>query len=394
MNELLARDRTESLAEYADRHELFDLFEGIVLRMVIERPDDVFQFMIDQLQKPKAHGVVIIGPPALGHAQIAEKVAQQLGVIYISTGKLLQTAIERQTSLGTQARTYLERRQYVPDNVMLGLVSARLQDPEIASKGFILEGFPRTREQAKGLLSRGYIPDRVVVLEAPDEAIVQQVINMRVDPTTNRVYHLVSDPPPNNPALLNRLIQRSTDTETAIRARLAQYWRHLPGVMASFSSESLRLLVYPEGAIKDEEQAVSEVIREIEKGKLSRAPRMMKLVLSGPPGAGKTEVARMLEQRCRAVAVSPRTAILEQISLRSVVGRQLAPYANNPDGAPEDQIIRLIANRLQNEDCRNQGWVLDGFPRTRQQLEKLREAGVWPNSHLEYCSLLQHRRHA
>ncbi|KND05022.1 uncharacterized protein SPPG_00702 [Spizellomyces punctatus DAOM BR117] len=379
MNELLPKDRAASLASYADKHELFDLFQSITSRMVMDRPDDVIQFLIEQLQKPTAQGIAVIGPPSSGQAKIAEQLALHLDAVHISAGRLLATAIERQTSLGTQARPYLERGEYVPDNVMLGLVTARLQDPEVGMRGFVLEGFPRTKEQAKGLISRGILPERVVVFDIPDETIVSRLTQTRIDPITNRMYHLTLDPPPQNPTILSRLIQRSTDTEAAVRTRLNQYRRHLFGIYSSFDKECLRKLVLPDGIIGHEEEALKEVISEVGKGRVTRAPRMMKVIVGGLPGSGKTSVARMIEKEFAVVCVSPRTVILEELSLGTGIGKELANYANNPDDAPDDQILQLIANRLKRQDCVDRGWVLDGYPRTKAQADALAEKGILPN---------------
>ncbi|TPX54498.1 adenylate kinase [Powellomyces hirtus] len=380
MNELLPRDGVEALAAYADKHELFDLFESITARMVIEKPDDVIQFMIEQLQKPETHGIVIIGPPTAGQARASEQLALHLDAVQISTGRLLSTAIERQTSLGSQARPYLERGDYVPDNIMLGLVSARLQDPEVMMRGFVLEGFPRTKEQAKGLISRGIIPTRVIVFDVPDEVVVENQTLLRIDPMTNRLYHARTAPPPDNPTILGRLIQRQTDTEAAVRARLSQYRRHVGGVLASFDKSRVRRIVFPEGVSEKGDEALSLLIQEVGNGRVSRAPRMIKAVVGGLPGSGKTEIAEMIAREFGVVAVSPRSVILEKMSLGAVDQESdIAKYAAIADNAPDDQVIPLIVARLKREDCMNQGWVLDGFPRTRAQAEGLREKGVMPN---------------
>ncbi|KAJ3158060.1 hypothetical protein HDU89_000443 [Geranomyces variabilis] len=379
MNELLSRDNIEELAAYADKHELFDLFETITARMVIERPDDVIQFLIEQLQKPETHNIVIIGPPTAGQGRVSEMLALRLDAVQISTGRLLSNAIERATSLGSQARPYLERGDYVPDDIMLGLVTARLQDPEVAMRGFVLEGFPRTKAQALGLIARGIVPTRVIVFDVPDPVVVEQQTGLRIDPMTNRLYHVRTNPPPDNPTIVGRLIQRVTDTEAAIAPRLRQFRSHVSGVLSAFDASRVRRVTFMEGVVSDEE-ALEMLVREVGNGRVSRAPRMVKCVVGGLPGSGKTEVAEMIAREFGVVAVSPRGVILEKLSLGAIpTDSELALCAAAADNAPDDQILPLIVARLKREDCMNRGWVLDGFPRTRAQADALREKGIMPN---------------
>ncbi|KAI9103257.1 adenylate kinase-domain-containing protein [Phlyctochytrium arcticum] len=379
MNELLPRDRAETLGTYADNHELFDLFQSIVSRMIIEKPDDVIQFMIEQLQKPNAQGIIIIGPPSAGQDKIAERLALHLDAVLISTGRLLANAIERQSSLGSQARPYLERGEYVPDNIMLGLVTARLQDPEVALRGFVLEGFPRTKEQAKGLISRGFLPARFVILDIPDDTIVSRATETRIDPITNRMYHLTNDPPPQNPAIQSRLIQRSTDTESVVRARLKQYRGHLMGVKSSFDASQFRKITMHKGIAGHENEALREIIREVGRGKITRAPRMLRVVVGGLPGSGKTSVAQMIAKEFGVICISPRLLLLEEISLNTRRGKELSKYIDNADEIPEKQLHAMITQKIRGEECRNNGWVLDGFPRSRAQVDALKEEGITPN---------------
>ncbi|KAJ3015606.1 hypothetical protein HKX48_004467 [Thoreauomyces humboldtii] len=397
MNELLPHDGIDALAAYADKHELFDLFESITARMVIEKPDDAIQFMIEQLQKPETPAIIMIGPPTAGQGPISEQLALHLDAVQICTGRLLATAIERQTSLGSQARPYLERGDYVPDNIMLGLVTARLQDPEIALRGYVLEGFPRTKQQATSLIARGYLPSRVIVIEVPDETIVQRQTQLRIDPLTNRLY----DSEPDNPTVRARLIQRHADTEPAVRSRLAQFRRHVTGVLSVFDKTKVRRIAFPKGVPDPPEEAVRTVVGEVTRGRVSRAPRMLKAVVAGLPGSGRTTVADMIAREFDVVSVSPRSVLLEQLSIGALDNSDIAAHINAPENAPDTQIVPLIVARLKRDDCTSRGWVLDGFPTTRAQADLLREKGILPNRMLvlraspETCQdRLQKRRRA
>ncbi|RKO92734.1 adenylate kinase-domain-containing protein [Blyttiomyces helicus] len=373
-HQLLGHERMEEFAAYADRHGIFNLLESIVARMLVEKPEDVMQFMMDALQKPKM--------VRNGWRVACASVARQLDVPHIWTGQLLRQAIEKQSSLGIQAKPFMERGQLVPDQIILGLVSARLQDPEIVQKGFVLEGFPRTREQGMAILRKGLLIDHIVCFEVPDDAIVQYATNLRYDPVTNRTYHLTMDPP-KAATVLSRLLQRPADTEVSVRRRLATYRRNQLGVSYCFPGR-MRRLTYPEVISGREEGVLHDVLAYLGTGPVTRAPRMFKVVVAGPPGSGKSRVAELIERKYGFVHVSPRIVLLEEVSAKSPIGIEYGSCVNDTSSVPEEVILNLICRRLNAPDCVGKGWILDDFPNTREQALALQEKGFVPNRERRY----------
>jgi adenylate kinase len=104
----------------------------------------------------------------------------------------------------------------VPDEVIIGVVKDRLLQPDCQTQGWLLDGFPRTKAQAEALASLGVSPSSFVLLNVPDELLVERVVGRRTDPETGKIYHLKYSPPPADvPA--DRLVQRSDDTEEKIK---------------------------------------------------------------------------------------------------------------------------------------------------------------------------------
>jgi adenylate kinase len=97
--------------------------------------------------------LVILGPPGAGKGTQAKRLSETLGVLHLSTGAMLRRAMDADTELGRLARPFVEAGELVPDDVMLGVVEHVLQAPEVRQQGFLLDGFPRTAEQAEGFLS-------------------------------------------------------------------------------------------------------------------------------------------------------------------------------------------------------------------------------------------------
>ena len=170
-----------------------------------------------------------MGPPGVGKGTQAARLCARLGVVHVSTGDILRDAVEGGSPLGRKVREFVEGGQLVPDDLMGDLIEDRLQRPD-ASRGFILDGFPRTVEQVaildRALGNLDVTVDHVFILSAPEDEIVRRLTGRRVCPGCKAVYHLESKPPTSAgvcDACGSALIQRSDDEEDVIRERLAVY---------------------------------------------------------------------------------------------------------------------------------------------------------------------------
>ncbi|MCC6748027.1 MAG: adenylate kinase [Deltaproteobacteria bacterium] len=168
--------------------------------------------------------LVFLGPPAAGKGTQSAAIIDAFQIPQISTGDLIRAQIRGGTPLGARCRAFTDLGQLVPDELVIEMVRERLAEPDCAA-GFLLDGFPRTVEQAKALdallAERGKRLAHVLLLEVPDAVLVERVTGRRSDPDTGRVYHLRFDPPP--PEVAARLIQRDDDTEVVLTSRLREY---------------------------------------------------------------------------------------------------------------------------------------------------------------------------
>jgi adenylate kinase len=153
----------------------------------------------------------------------------EFGVPQVASGDLLRAGVRDKTALGLEAKGYMDKGALVPDELVLKLVDARLQEPD-ALKGFILDGFPRTVSQAETLAkmldARGQKLDRVVAITAPDEELIKRISGRRTCRDCGAMYHVIYDPP-RNMNLCNscngELYQRDDDEEDTVRMRLQVY---------------------------------------------------------------------------------------------------------------------------------------------------------------------------
>ncbi|KAJ3352879.1 Adenylate kinase 8 [Entophlyctis luteolus] len=377
MEAILDPTKTHAFAAYADYHDLFGLFESLVKAVVVDMPADPLQAMIDKLKQPTLPAVMIMGPPRCGIGKLAKQVAQTLNCVFVSMTEILITAVERQTSLGQQARAHMEAGRFVPDQVVLNLFLQRLQEPDVMASGFVAEGFPATKEQALAMQAK-------VVIDCDDKAIIEYNEGIRTDPVQKRDYHDKYDAPPADDAeVIARLIHRPRNSAAEVSARLAHYRRHATKTAGCFSACRRRLAYMDAAGVWG--RAVGQVCADVAAAVAaasawrSRAPRQFKIVLQGLPGSGRASVAQRVEAAYGFVHVSPRKVILEEVSAKSRNAKNLLEYLDDPAEAPEEIMLDLIIKRLQRDDCVNKGWVLEGFPNTRTQAAALKEKGIVPN---------------
>lgn len=179
--------------------------------------------------------IVLLGAPGSGKGTQARFICERYGIVQISTGDMLRAAVQAGTELGRRAKAIMDAGELVPDTIIFELVKQRIAQPDCAN-GFLLDGFPRTIAQAKGLEKMGVGLDWVIELEVPPEEIVKRLSGRRVHPGSGRVYHLLYHPPKQDckdDVTGEPLIQRDDDREETVRKRLEVY-RHQTAPLVDF----------------------------------------------------------------------------------------------------------------------------------------------------------------
>lgn len=183
---------------------------------------------------------IISGPPGSGKGTLCESILRDYpGMTHLSTGDLLRDEMRRRTPLGLKAKEAVEKGQLVSDEVVVGMVLEKLQSADVRRGGALLDGFPRTAAQAKALKGAGVRVAACVVLDVPDEVLMDRSAGRRLDPTTGTIYHLTHKPPPKD--VLPRLIIRPDDVPEKQRFRISVYNKTKDGLLQAYQSELIRL---------------------------------------------------------------------------------------------------------------------------------------------------------
>ena len=142
--------------------------------------------------------IILMGLPGAGKGTQASEIVKKLPIQHISTGDMLRKAKKDETDLGKEAKSYMDRGELVPDEVTVGIVKERISEDD-AKKGFLLDGFPRTIEQAEALSEIMQELDRkidaVINIEVPEEELMNRLTGRRICEKCGTTYHLVFNPP-------------------------------------------------------------------------------------------------------------------------------------------------------------------------------------------------------
>ena len=173
--------------------------------------------------------IILLGPPGAGKGTQAAKIVEKYGVPHISTGDIFRENIKQGTELGKKAKSYMDKGELVPDDLVIEIATDRLSR-EDCKNGFMLDGFPRTVYQAEKLdeflKNAGRKIDHVLDIAVEKEKLVPRITGRRVCPACGASFHIVNIPPKKEgicDACGGELIQRADDTEATVANRIDVY---------------------------------------------------------------------------------------------------------------------------------------------------------------------------
>jgi len=182
--------------------------------------------------------VILLGAPGAGKGTQAQYICKEFGIPQISTGDMLRAAVKAETPLGLAAKEVMDAGRLVSDDIIIGLVKERLEQPDCAN-GCLFDGFPRTIPQAEALRDSGVNIDHVVEVAVDDEEIIERMAGRRVHLASGRTYHIIYNPPKKDgfdDETGEPLIQRTDDQESVVRDRLSVYHEQTEPLIHFYSS--------------------------------------------------------------------------------------------------------------------------------------------------------------
>ena len=204
--------------------------------------------------------LIILGAPGSGKGSQCKWITRDYNVPHISTGDILRKNIADGTELGMKAKEYMDKGELVPDELVIDLLKARLDEPDCEERGFLLDGFPRTVAQAEALNEylegKGVEIDKVINLHVPDEEIMSRAINRRTceNPECKEIYNLKDNPPAVEgicDKCGSKLFQRKDDNEETVTNRLHVYHKQTGPLIAYYNEKGKVATVVGQELLED-----------------------------------------------------------------------------------------------------------------------------------------------
>ncbi|XP_029685970.1 adenylate kinase 8 [Takifugu rubripes] len=342
---------------YADKHNIFQLLQSLLSCLLIDQPDDPIDYLIRVLQRNPSgvSKVVLLGPPAVGKRTLARKLSADLQAAHVTCENLLESQPEQNI-------------QELPVELLVKRIQQRLNDCNI-TQGWLLEGFPQTRLQALCLQEAGIIPEHVVVLEAPDDVLLQRSRGKMVDPLTGEVYHQTFLWPDDH-----TVAQRLRHEELSDKQHVAELQRYRcegQGLMSIYQ-HVLRVI----NGDQPHSDVYQQALAFIQTRRYTRTPRIL---LLGPPGSGKSHQAKLLSEKHKLVDVCCSQLLRSVAAEGATLGEQIQPYLDCCSAVPDLLVLQVLENRLSQLDCSSRGWIIHGFPRNLDQARLLHKSQYQPN---------------
>lgn len=195
---------------------------------------------------PKSVKMVLIGPPGAGKGTQAPNLKEKFCACHLATGDMLRAQVAAKTALGQEAKKIMDQGGLVSDEIMVNMIKSELENNKECKNGFILDGFPRTIPQAEKLdemLGERKTPlEKAVELKIDDELLVARITGRLVHPASGRSYHKLFNPPQKemiDDVSGEALIQRSDDTEEALKKRLVTYHKQTEPIVEYYRKNGI-----------------------------------------------------------------------------------------------------------------------------------------------------------
>lgn len=345
-------DRTDKLnyeqgiENYFDQHKVYDLFDKLFKELIINKPENPIDYLLERLKRKETKRIFITGYPGASRKDVSLAMSGALGYSCLSVDHLLEREISKKLENAHQIETNYNVNTLVDDNIVIELVRNQLIKYEEENVSYIIEGFPRNRTQAIFLQSIGLLPDNVIILKTSREKGEEKVFNK----------------------LKEKGILQKSDDELKVLAKnsIDEAELNIRAVEDVYSGFYCEL---PVDKYESQNEVVDELAKLLKfKAKTNAARRPPRIILAAPPSSGKMAIVRRLAQKLQIIPISVLELLEKEIALKNENSEIILNALNNNEPVPDKYVLKLLEDRLFCSDCMINGWIVTGFPYSQGQI--------------------------
>ena len=369
-------DRTEKLEyekgieQYFDEHKVYDLFEKLFKELIINRPENPLDYLITRLQRKDTKRIFITGYPGTNRKSICLAITNNLGYSCLNMAHLIDREISKKLENSDKLEKNYNENRLVDDEIAINLVKNQLIKYEEENCSYIIEGFPRNRNQAIFLQSIGLLPDNIIVLTTTREKAEEQIFEKlrerypappekNEDQQEHQEHSVESDSNQNN---------YKTDEQLKEMAKISmeESEMNIRAVEDVFSGFYCEIPVYK---YQEDEEIVNELAKLLNfKNKTNAARRPPRVILSTPPCMDKNGIAERICNELKIIHVNIIDLLKKEIQKKNENSKIILSSIEKNEFVDDKFVLKLLEDRLFSSDCRINGWILTGFPRTNLQI--------------------------
>ena len=365
-------DRTEKLEyekgieQYFDDHKVYDLFEKLFKELIINKPENPVDYLIERLGRKDLKRIFITGYSGTNRKSISLALANSLGYSCLSMDHLLDREISKKMENAAKIEKNYNENRLVDDEIAIELVRNQLIKYEEENQSYIIEGFPRNRNQAIFLQQIGLLPDNVIILTTKREKAKEQIFNKLREKLPKPHEKNEED----NPSVdsENNTNNFKTDEQIWELAKISveESDMNIRAVEDVFSGFCCEIEV---DKFEQDTDVVDELAKILKfKTKTNAARRPPRIILVAPPCFGKNEIAKKIANQLKITPVDINDLLKKEISLNNENSKIILKSLENDELVDDKFILKLLEDRLYCSDCRINGWILTGFPKSHLQI--------------------------
>ena len=339
----------KSMEDYFHDNKVYDLMESLFEELIIYKPENPIDYLIDRLKRKKTTKIFITGYSGSNAKNISLSLANSLGFSCLKISDLLEREISKNNERSEKIKKNFEECRLVDDETVIDLLREKIIKFEEENVSYIIEGFPRNRTQAIFLQSSGLLPDNIIMLTTSDRN------------SKDAVYEKIKDNFDNN-GIEKDEKEIGSMAEISVNESVINL-KSLKEIFGGF---------FYEINVDDFEQE-SDVIESLAsllkfKQKTNEARKPPHIMLIAPPCLNKNKIGKLISSQLRIIHVDIMDLLRKEISSKNENSKNILASLEQNDLVHNKHILKLLEDRLYSSECMINGWIITGFPKSELQI--------------------------